>query len=89
MRFRSLALASAAALVLATGAALRSQGGQSAPRKATPRPAPAVEQRQPQKVTQRPEDVKKGADEVPASVRAGMPAKPKEDPNAARYTYEF
>ncbi|HEX8720566.1 MAG TPA: hypothetical protein VF736_08050 [Pyrinomonadaceae bacterium] len=89
MRFRSLALASAAALVLATGAALRSQGRQSAPRKAAPRPSPTVEQRQPQKVSQRPEEAKKGGEEVPASVRAGMPAKPKEDPNAARYTYEF
>jgi hypothetical protein len=26
---------------------------------------------------------------VPASVRAGVPAKPKEDPNAAHYVYEF
>ena len=31
----------------------------------------------------------KGAEEVPASVRAGVPAKPKEDPNAAHYVYEF
>ncbi len=89
MRFKGLALASAAALVLTAGAALRSQGRQSAPRKATPRPSPTAEQRQPQKVTRRPEEGEKATDEVPASVRAGMPAKPKEDPNTARYTYEF
>jgi hypothetical protein len=82
--------AGVAALVLSTGAALAAAGQSGAPRKAAPRPtpAPAVEQRQPQKVTARPEE-KKGPEEVPASVRAGVPAKPKEDPNAARYVYEF
>ena len=83
------ALASAAALVL-TGAALDATAQSGAPRKATPRqtPTPKVEQRQPQKVSTRPEEGK-GAEEVPASVRAGVPAKPKEDPNASHYTYEF
>ncbi|MDT5269007.1 MAG: hypothetical protein QOH49_1193 [Acidobacteriota bacterium] len=82
-----LSLAFAAALV-STGAAFRTQA--QAPRKATPRPTPtpAVEQRQPKKVSQRPEEVK-GTEEVPASVRAGIPAKPKEDPNVAHYVYEF
>jgi hypothetical protein len=90
MKSKQFAYAPAAALVLLTGAALAAMGQSSAPRKATPRPTPtpAVEQRQPRKVTQRPEEGK-GADEVPASVRAGVPAKPKEDPNAARYVYEF
>jgi hypothetical protein len=90
MRGRLFAFASAAALVVLTGAALAAMGQSGAPRKATPRPTPtpAVEQRQPQKVSTRPED-RKGTEEVPASVRAGVPAKPKEDPNAARYTYEF
>ena len=85
MRSKVFALAFAAALV-STGAAFRTQ----AQRKATPRPTPtpAVEQRQPKKVSQRPEDVK-GSEEVPASVRAGVPAKPKEDPNVAHYVYEF
>jgi hypothetical protein len=85
MWVKVLSLAFAAALV-STGAAFRTQ----APRKATPRPTPtpAVEQRQPKKVSQRPEEVK-GTEEVPASVRAGIPAKPKEDPNAAHYVYEF
>jgi hypothetical protein len=89
MRVKLFALVPAAALVL-TGAALAAMGQSGAPRKATPRPTPtpAVEQRQPQKVSTRPEDGK-GTDEVPASVRAGIPAKPKEDPNAARYVYEF
>ena len=85
MWVKVLGWAFAAALV-STGAALRTQ----AQRKATPRPTPAptVEQRQPKKVSQRPEEGK-GAEEVPASVRAGVPAKPKEDPTAARYVYEF
>jgi len=87
MRFRVFALAFAAALV-STGAAFPVQA--QAPRKATPRPtpAPAVQQTQPKKVSQRPEDGQ-GIEEVPASVRAGIPAKPKEDPTAAHYTYEF
>jgi hypothetical protein len=85
MWFKLLGTALAAALV-STGAALPARA--QAPRKATPRPtpSPAVEQRQPKKVSQRPEE---GAGEAPASVRAGAPAKPKEDPNAARYVYEF
>jgi hypothetical protein len=78
-----------AAALVSTGAALVAGAQSSAPRKAAPRPAPTVEQRQPQKVSQRPEDVGKESDETPASVRAGIPAKPKEDPNAAHYTYEF
>ena len=93
--FRVTLLASAAPVIL--GAALHSPApGAAAQRKATPRPtpAPAVQQRQPQKVTQRPEEGKgteqgKPTEEVPASVRAGVPAKPKEDPNAVRYVYEF
>ncbi|MET0621659.1 MAG: hypothetical protein ABW250_01630 [Pyrinomonadaceae bacterium] len=90
MGFGKFALLTAAALVSVTGAALDASAQSSAQRKATPRttPTPAVEQRQPQKVSTRPEEGK-GADDVPASVRAGVPAKPKEDPNAARYTYEF
>lgn len=87
MRLKFFALAPAAALVL-TGAALRSSAQHTAPRKATPRPSPTVEQVQPKKVSQRPEEGK-GSEEVPASVRAGVPAKPKEDPNAGHYAYEF
>ncbi len=83
MRLQVFVLALAAALV-STGAAFNTR----AQHKATPRPAPTVEQTQPQKVSTRPEEGK-ATDEVPASVRAGVPAKPKEDPNAARYTYEF
>jgi hypothetical protein len=87
MRVKFFALAFAAALV-STGAAFRTQA--QAPRQATPRPTPSptVEQRQPKKVSQRPEEGK-GAEEVPASVRAGVPAKPKEDPNATHFVYEF
>src|SRR5689334_19960829 len=87
MRFKVFAFAFAAALV-STGAAFQTQA--QGTRKATPRPSPtpAVQQVQPKKVSQRPEE-KQGTEEVPASVRAGIPAKPKEDPNAARYTYEF
>ena len=87
MRVKVFALAFAAALV-STGAAFRTEA--QGPRKATPRPTPtpAVEQRQPKKVSQRPEDGK-GTEEVPASVRAGIPAKPKEDPNATHFVYEF
>ena len=87
MRFRVFALAFAAALV-STGAAFSTQAQSS--RKATPRPSPspAVQETQPKKVSQRPEE-RKGAEEVPASVRAGVPAKPKEDPNVAHYAYEF
>lgn len=79
------ALVFTAALVT-TGAAFRTQ----AQRKATPRPTPtpAVQQVQPKKVSQRPEEGK-SSDEVPASVRAGIPAKPKEDPNVAHFLYEF
>ena len=89
MRGKPFAFTLAAALVL-TGAALDASAQSSAPRKATPRatPTPAVQQRQPQKVSTRPEEGK-GTEEVPASVRAGVPAKPKEDPNAVHYTYEF
>ncbi|MDX6484622.1 MAG: hypothetical protein QOE95_2393 [Gaiellaceae bacterium] len=85
MWVKVLSLAFVAALV-STGAAFRTQ----AQRKATPRPTPtpAVQQVQPKKVSQRPEEVK-GSEEAPASVRAGIPAKPKEDPNAAHYVYEF
>jgi hypothetical protein len=82
MRFKLFALAPAAALVL-TGAALHSLAQHALPRKAT------AEQTQPKKVSQRPEDEGKGSEEVPASVRAGVPAQPKEDPNAAHYAYEF
>ena len=87
MRVKVLGFALAAALV-STGAAFHTRA--QAPRKATPRPTPtpAVQQVQPKKVSQRPEDGK-GAEEVPASVRAGVPAKPKEDPNVAHYAYEF
>src|SRR5215218_9114178 len=85
MKVRVLTLACLAALV-STGAAFPVQ----AQRKATPRPTPgpSVQQVQPKKVSQRPEDGK-GSEEVPASVRAGVPAKPKEDPNVAHYVYEF
>jgi hypothetical protein len=79
-----------AAALVSTGAALPLQAQSS--RKATPRPTPgpaAVQQAQPKKVSQRPEDKQQGGDDVPASVRAGAPAKPKEDPNAALYAYEF
>ncbi|HEX7313159.1 MAG TPA: hypothetical protein VF297_04535 [Pyrinomonadaceae bacterium] len=87
MRVKVFALAFVAALV-STGAAFRTQA--QGPRKATPRPTPtpAVQQVQPKKVTQRPEDGK-GTEETPASVRAGIPAQPKEDPNATHYAYEF
>ncbi len=85
MRVQALSLVFAAALV-STGAAIRTQPQP----KATPRPTrtPAVQQVEPKKVSQRPEDGK-GTEDVPASVRAGVPAKPKEDPNAAHYVYEF
>ena len=71
MRGRFFASAPAAALVFLTGAALAATGQSAAPRKATPRPTPtpAVQQRQPQKVSTRPEEGK-GTEEVPASVRA-------------------
>ena len=87
MRSKFFALAFAAALV-STGAAFRTQA--QAPRKATPRPAPtpSVQQTQPKKVSQRPEDGQ-ATEEAPASVRAGVPAKPKDDPNVAHYVYEF
>jgi hypothetical protein len=87
MRFKLFAFTFAAALV-STGAAFRTEAQSS--RKATPRPTPSptVQQVQPKKVTQRPEEGK-GNEEVPASVRAGLPAKPKEDPNVAHYVYEF
>lgn len=87
MWVRFLGFAFAAALV-STGAAFPVQA--QAARKATPRPTPtpSVEQSQPKKVSQRPEDGK-GTEEVPASVRAGIPAKPKEDPNATHFVYEF
>lgn len=88
MRVKFVALAFAAALV-STGAAFRTEA--QVARKATPRPTPtpSVEQHQPKKVSQRPEDGKGTEEEVPASVRAGVPAKPKEDPNATHYAYEF
>lgn len=87
MRVKVFALAFVAALV-STGAAFNTQA--QAPHKATPRPSPTptVQQAQPKKVSQRPEEGN-GTEEVPASVRAGIPAKPKEDPNAAHYVYEF
>jgi hypothetical protein len=86
MRLKGFALAAFAAALVSTGAAFPVR----AQRKATPRPGPtpAVQQAEPKKVSQRPEDGK-GTEDVPASVRAGVPAKPKEDPNAAHYAYEF
>ena len=86
MRLKAFAFAAFVAALVSTGAAFPRQ----APRKATPRPTPtpAVQQVQPKKVSQRPEDAQ-GGEEVPASVRAGLPARPKEDPNAAHYVYEF
>jgi hypothetical protein len=79
-----------AAALLSLGAALYTPA-QSAARKASPRPQPSPAQGgqgQPKKVTTRPEDGV-APEDVPASVRAGAPAAPKEDPNAARYSYEF
>jgi hypothetical protein len=79
-----------AAALLSLGAALHTPA-QSA-RKATPRPTPEQSQQgqsnQPKKVSTRPEDAS-GQEDVPASVKAGAPAKAKEDPNAVRYSYEF
>ncbi len=85
MRGGVLTFAFAAALV-STGAAF----GTQAQRKATPRPTPtaSARQTQPKKTTQRPGDGQ-GTEELPASVRAGVPAKLKEDPNATHYVYEF
>jgi hypothetical protein len=80
-----------AAALLSLGAAVRTPAQHSNARKASPRPTPTPEQTQtgqPKKVSTRPEDGG-GSEEVPASVRAGVPAKAKEDPNAARYVYEF
>ncbi|HEX8352061.1 MAG TPA: hypothetical protein VF611_04005, partial [Pyrinomonadaceae bacterium] len=86
---RKLSVLAPAVLVFLTGAALAVLGQSSPQRKATPRPSPTVEQREPQKVSTRPGEEGKASDDVPASVRAGVPAKPKEDPNAALYVYEF
>jgi len=89
MRVSVLGLLFAAALV--SPGAVAHVTAQSGGRKATPRPGPTPAQGQtgePKKVSPRPEDGG-GPEEVPASVRAGAPAKSKEDPNAARYIYEF
>lgn len=85
MRGRVPALFAAAALAFA-GAALRA----TAQSKATPRPA---EQTAPKKVTSRPEDQEKtgtgsSSNSNPTPGAAGDAAA-KEDPNAARYVYEF
>ena len=89
MRVSVLRLFFAAALLI-LGAALYTPA-QSAARKATPRATPTPGQGQtgqPKKVSTRPEDGG-GSGEVPASVKAGAPAKAKEDPNAVSYVYEF
>jgi hypothetical protein len=80
-------LTAAAALVV-LGAALCVTAQSAAQRRAAPRPTPTPEQGGPKKVTARPGEGG-GAEDVPASVKAGAPAKAKEDPNAARYVYEF
>jgi hypothetical protein len=79
------------AALLSLGAALYTPAQHVAQRKAMPRPQPSPEQSQqgqPKKVSTRPEDGS-GAEDVPASVKAGAPAPAKEDPNAVRYAYEF
>ena len=72
-----------AAALLSLGAALHTPA-QSAARKATPRATATPEQAQPKKTTQRPEEGVKT--DGPGGPKQG-PAK--EDPNAARYVYEF
>ncbi|HJQ31498.1 MAG TPA: hypothetical protein VJ866_04950 [Pyrinomonadaceae bacterium] len=79
-----------AAALLILGAALHTSAQSASARKATPRPTPEQSQQsqtgQPKKVSTRPEDAS-GQEDVPASVKAGAPAKA--DPNAVRYSYEF
>ena len=87
MRVSFLRLFLTAALLI-PGAALCTPAQSAAQRKAAPRPAPTPEQGRPKKVTNRPGEVG-GAEDVPASARAGAAPQAKEDPNAARYVYEF
>ncbi len=80
-----------AAALFSLGAALNTPAQHAVQRRATPRATPAPEQSQqgqPKKVTTRPEDGA-GSGDAPASVKAGVPAGAKEDPNAVRYVYEF
>lgn len=77
-----------AALVTTTGTALRTQ----AQKKASTRPASSsAQQSQPKKTTARPEE--DDAESAPRTSAKPTPAKgsavAKEDPNAARFTYEF
>jgi hypothetical protein len=90
MSGRIPALLPLAALVL-SGAALRTPAQRSAQRKATPHTS--VEQSQPKKVSVRPEDEKRPNDS-PAQKTGGASSpdaanRPKEDPNATHYVYEF
>jgi len=86
LRVKALTTFAAAALTL-SGAALRASAQGRAPKKTTPR---TVEQSQPKKVTARPEDQSKTAGSSSTSTTANGPSvKSKEDPNAARYVYEF
>src|ERR1044071_1245968 len=90
MRGSRLRLFAAAAL-LSLGAALYTPAQHTSARKAAPGPQPSPEQTrqsEPKKVSTRPEDGG-GSGDVPASVKAGAPAKAKEDPGAVRYVYEF
>jgi hypothetical protein len=88
MRRRHLALAAVVAALSSAGAALPA----SAQRKATPRPAvqptQSKQQTQSKKVSVRPEDEKQPGDS-PVVRADGATVKPKEDPKAERYVYEF
>jgi hypothetical protein len=87
----------AAAALALSGAALRASAQGRAPKKTAPR---TVEQSQPKKVTTRPEDESKtggssstsnatGGTSSTSNATGGTSVKSKEDPNAARYVYEF
>jgi hypothetical protein len=77
-----------AAALLSLGAALHTpaQSARKAAPPATPEQSRQSQTSQPKKVSTRPEDAP-AQEDVPASVKAGAPAK--EDPNAVRYSYEF
>lgn len=85
-RRRELAAVAAAALAVVLGAALRTPAQSHAAKRATPGEAVQTQQK---KNAERPEEKGGDGDKSSPTTSGGAKSAHEEDPNAARYTYEF